>query len=82
MYLERVHRDMEQNVGGNDRTARLILGPILAVVGILILVDVVSLSPLVGGGLVLVGAILLVTGLTRVCILNRLFGINTREKTA
>jgi hypothetical protein len=71
---------MEQNVGGLDRTARLVVGPILAVVGILILLDVVATSPLLGGALILVGAVFLVTGLTQVCIINRVLGINTREK--
>lgn len=71
---------MEQNVGGMDRTARLVAGPILAVVGILILLDVVATSPLLGGALVLVGAVFLATGLTQVCVLNRLLGINTRKK--
>jgi len=39
---------MEKNVGGTDRTVRLV-----------------------------VGAVLLFTGVTQMCILNRLFGIDT-----
>jgi uncharacterized membrane protein len=71
---------MEQNVGGLDRTARLVAGPILAVVGILILLDIVATSPLLGGALVLVGAVFLGTGLTQMCIIHRVLGINTCKR--
>ena len=71
---------MEPNVGGLDRTARIIVGPIVAIIGILILIGEVALNPIVGGGLLVVGAVLLATGLTRRCILNRVFGVNTASK--
>jgi uncharacterized membrane protein HdeD (DUF308 family) len=68
---------MERNVGGMDRTARLVLGPLLAVVGLAIVLDVVSTSVYLGGALVLVGAILLVTGAVQQCPINSLLGVNT-----
>jgi len=68
---------MERNVGGMDRTARLVLGPLLAVVGLAIVFDVVSTNVYLGGGLVVVGAILLVTGALQQCPINSVLGVNT-----
>jgi len=68
---------MERNVGGMDRSARLVLGPLLAVVGLAIVLDVVSTSVYLGGALVLAGAILLVTGAVQQCPINSLLGVNT-----
>lgn len=68
---------MEQNVGGFDRTARLVAGPILAVVGLLIVADIVSAALPLGAALLLVGAVLLGTGLTQRCIINQVLGVNT-----
>jgi uncharacterized membrane protein HdeD (DUF308 family) len=68
---------MERNVGGMDRTARFVLGPLLAVAGLAIVFDVVSTSVYLGGALVAVGAILLVTGAVQQCPINSLLGVNT-----
>ena len=68
---------MERNVGGMDRTARLVLGPLLAVVGLAVVFDVVSTNVYLGGALVAVGAILLVTGAVQQCPINSLLGVNT-----
>lgn len=68
---------MEQNVGGMDRTARLVAGPLLLLVGIATLVEVLPFGTVVGGVALLIGVVFLVTGLTRTCILNRLLGIDT-----
>ncbi|MFC7058642.1 YgaP-like transmembrane domain [Halovenus salina] len=68
---------MEQNVGGFDRTARLVAGPILAVVGLLIVAGVVSAALPLGAALLLVGVVLLGTGLTQRCIINQVLGVNT-----
>ncbi|WP_302080102.1 YgaP family membrane protein [Salinibaculum rarum] len=68
---------MEQNVGGLDRTARLVVGPILAIVGIATLLEVLDLGTVFGAAALLFGVVFLVTGLTRVCFLHRLLGINT-----
>ncbi|MEF8785459.1 MAG: DUF2892 domain-containing protein [Haloarculaceae archaeon] len=68
---------MEQNVGGLDRTARLVAGPLLALVGIAALVEVLPLGTVPGAIALLLGVVFLVTGLSRTCILNRLLGIDT-----
>jgi len=68
---------MERNVGGMDRTVRLVLGPLLAVAGLAIVFDVVSTTVYLGGALVVVGAILLVTGAVQQCPINSLLGVNT-----
>lgn len=74
---------MRVNVGGYDRIARLVLGPLLFVVGI---VGYAGLVPLAVGPvpqafgsllLVLVGLILTVTGAVRRCPLNAVVGLNT-----
>jgi hypothetical protein len=71
---------MERNVGGLDRTGRLVIGAILAVAGIAALLEYWAAGPIVGGVALAVGAILLVTGATRKCPLNLLAGINTAKK--
>jgi hypothetical protein len=68
---------METNVGGLDRTARLVAGPLLLVVGLAALAELLPLGAVVGGLALLVGVVFTVTGLTRRCILNQLLGINT-----
>jgi len=68
---------MERNVGGMDRTARLVLGPLLAVVGLAVVFDVVSTNVYLGGALVVVGTIFLVTGAVQQCPINSLLGVNT-----
>lgn len=73
---------MEKNVGGIDRTARLIVGPVLIVVGLAIYAGLFA----VGTGAVAVwfpivalilGAVLAVTGYTQKCPIWRALGVNT-----
>lgn len=68
---------MEQNVGGMDRTARLIAGPLLVLVGAGALLEAVPGGMAVGAVALLLGAVFTVTGLTRMCILNKVLGIDT-----
>jgi hypothetical protein len=68
---------MERNVGGLDRTARLVLGPLLAIAGLAIVLGVVSTNVYLGAVLVLVGAVFLVTGAVQQCPINQLLGVNT-----
>lgn len=74
---------MHVNVGGYDRIARLVLGPVLFVVGLAGYAGLVSLAvgpvPQALGSLllVLVGLILAVTGAVRRCPLNAAVGLNT-----
>ncbi|WP_436926491.1 YgaP family membrane protein [Halosimplex amylolyticum] len=72
---------MEKNVGGYDRIARLVLGPILIIAALAVYFEVLAVAGLLGAALVvaglLVGAVFVVTGATQVCVLNRLLGIDT-----
>lgn len=63
---------LKQNVGGIDRTARLIGGSLLLGLGLL------RRRGARGNGLLsAIGAIALETGLTRFCPINRMLGIQT-----
>lgn len=78
---------MERNVGGYDRIARLILGPILVIVAAAAFGGYVTVaSGFVGAALLwvalLLGAALIVTGTTQKCVLNGLLGFDTfRDKS-
>jgi len=77
---------METNVGGLDRTVRLVLGVLLLAVGVLGYAGVVRVAvgplpqALTSIVLVLIGLVLLVTGLTRKCMINSLLGVNTARR--
>ncbi|EFW92280.1 hypothetical protein ZOD2009_09485 [Haladaptatus paucihalophilus DX253] len=77
---------MEKNVGGLDRTARLIGGPILVAIGVALLAGYldIGLAGTVGlavTALILVaGAIFVITGTTQKCPANQVAGINTYDK--
>ncbi|WP_276301762.1 YgaP family membrane protein [Halorussus lipolyticus] len=68
---------MEKNVGGFDRTARLILGPALLLVVLAWLLGAIALDLWLAVVVLLVGTILTVTGLTQKCPANSLLGMNT-----
>ena len=73
---------MEKNVGGYDRIARLVLGPILAIVGGAQLLGYVTIAAgtlglAVGILALLVGLVFLVTGAVQKCPLNSLLGFDT-----
>lgn len=70
---------MNRNVGGLDRSARLIVGSILAIAGIVVAAGFWELGTLVGAGALVVGAVLLVTGATQKCPLNSVAGVDTTE---
>jgi len=68
---------MENNIGATDRTVRLALGGVLAALGVAVFAGALDFGPIAGGAAVAVGAILLVTGLTNVCPIYRVFGVDT-----
>ena len=77
---------MEKNVGGYDRTARFVVGPLLILVGAaalagLFTVAAGTLGLAVAAVLVLVGAILTYTGYTQRCPLNSMLGMNTYRES-
>lgn len=79
---------MQKNVGGLDRIARLILGPVLVLAGVAGYAGLVTLAvgpvpqALASALVVLVGAILVVTGAVQRCPINRLLGVNTYREPA
>jgi len=74
---------MNKNVGGYDRLGRFVLGAVLVVAGIAGYAGIVRVAvgplpqALAALLLVLIGAILLVTGYTRKCPINSVIGMNT-----
>lgn len=70
---------MDKNVGGIDRTGRIIIGVIVAVAGIAALAGYWAVGTVVAGVALVVGAILLVTGTTQKCPVNEAAGIDTTE---
>ncbi|SEO45532.1 Protein of unknown function [Halogranum amylolyticum] len=77
---------MKKNVGGMDRTARLIVGPLLVLTGIAGYAGMLALAvgplpqALTSVAVFLIGTILLVTGLVQKCPLNRVLGVNTYRR--
>lgn len=68
---------MEPNVGGLDRTARLVGGLLVALTGLASLGGLLSLGTTVAAVLAVVGTIVFGTGLTQQCLAYRLFGVDT-----
>lgn len=69
---------MLANVGSLDRVARLVLGAVL--IALPFLTDFPAWDlPLVRFGVPLAGAVLMVTGAVRWCLLYRLLGVSTRR---
>jgi hypothetical protein len=70
---------MDKNVGGIDRTGRIVIGLVVAIAGVAALAGYWAVGAVVGGVALLVGAILLVTGTTQKCPINEAAGIDTTE---
>jgi hypothetical protein len=76
---------MDPNVGGFDRKARLVVGPVLLLVGLASFAGVLELGlagtvgVLVAGTLLVAGVILSVTGATQKCPANEMAGLDTTE---
>lgn len=70
---------MDKNVGGIDRTGRIIIGVIAAIAGIAALLGYWGAGAVVGAIALVVGIILLVTGTTQKCPINDAAGIDTTK---
>ena len=70
---------MDKNVGGMDRSARIVVGALLAVAGIVVALGYWELGTLLGAGAIVVGAVLLVTGATQKCPINSVAGVDTTD---
>ena len=71
--------NMEKNVGGLDRTARIVVGALLVVAGVAGLAELWAVGLVVGIIAVLVGVVLFLTGTTQKCPINEATGIDTRK---
>jgi len=70
---------MQQNVGGLDRIARIVVGPVLVLAGIAVFTGYAALGAAVGVAALLFGAIMLVTGTTQKCPANEIAGVDTTD---
>ena len=70
---------MEKNVGGLDRTSRLVVGTLAVIAGVAAFVGYWSAGAVIGAFALVVGAILLVTGSTQKCPMNDAAGIDTTK---
>jgi len=70
---------MEPNVGGIDRTGRIVIGIVAALAGIAAIAGYLAVSAVVGTVAVVIGAILFVTGTTQKCPINEAVGIDTTK---
>lgn len=68
---------MESNIGATDRQIRIVAGLVLAAVGLATLGGFLDFGTAVGAVLTVLGGVLTATGLVRVCLLYRLFGLDT-----
>nr|WP_233740843.1 YgaP-like transmembrane domain [Halobaculum saliterrae] len=68
---------MKGNIGATDKQTRIVIGLGMAVVGLATLGGLLGLGMMVGAVVTLLGLVLVGTGLARVCLLYRLFGIDT-----
>ncbi|HUX63369.1 DUF2892 domain-containing protein [Sulfuricella sp.] len=66
---------MKCNVGGIDRTGRIVIGIVLLLVGLATPLDMIWRVVVL-----IVAAIALLTGIVRFCPVNAIFGINTCER--
>lgn len=71
---------MNRNVGGLDRKARLVLGPLLLVVAAVSFIGFLAVSPVIAAIAFVVGAVLLVTGITQRCPANSILGVDTCKR--
>ncbi|MFT4883538.1 MAG: hypothetical protein ACI8U4_001045 [Natronomonas sp.] len=77
---------MDKNVGGYDRIGRFVIGAVLVIAGIAGYAGLfrVAVGPvpqaLMALILVVIGAVLLVTGYSRTCPINSMLGIDTFKR--
>jgi hypothetical protein len=68
---------VKNNISATDRAVRVVVGLVVGVIGLATLGGLLGLGATIGAALLLVGLILVGTGLVRVCLLYRLLGIDT-----
>ena len=68
---------MDRNVGGIDRTARLVTGVLLVIGALAVFAGYLVWGAAIGVLALVVGAVLVVTGTTQKCPINEAAGIDT-----
>lgn len=68
---------MRDNIGASDRALRLAAGGLLAITGLAVFGGLLNLGALTGGLALMFGAVLVGTGLTRLCPLYKIIGVDT-----
>jgi hypothetical protein len=68
---------MDKNVGGIDRTGRIVIGLVLTIAGIAALTGYWAIGAVTGVIAIAVAAVLLVTGTTQKCPINEAVGVDT-----
>ena len=70
---------MQKNVGGIDRTGRLVIGAIAVLAGVAALLGYWAVGIVTAVIALVIGAILLVTGTTQKCPINDAAGVDTTK---
>ena len=70
---------MQKNVGGIDRTGRLVIGALAVLAGIAALIGYWAVGIVTAVIALVIGAILLVTGTTQKCPINDAAGVDTTK---
>ncbi|SER86557.1 YgaP family membrane protein [Natrinema salaciae] len=73
---------MDKNVGGIDRTGRIVIGTVLVIAGLAALTGYWAIGAVAGGVAIAVAAVLLVTGTTQKCPINEAVGVDTTAEDA
>lgn len=68
---------MDKNVGGIDRTGRIVIGLVLTIAGIAALTGYWAIGAVAGVIALVVAAVFLVTGTTQKCPINEAVGVDT-----
>ncbi|MDY6778778.1 MAG: DUF2892 domain-containing protein [Candidatus Nanohaloarchaea archaeon] len=71
---------MKHNVGGMDRTGRLIVGTVLLIAGLAAATGRLQMGVTVGAAGIVIGTILIGTGATQTCPIYAVAGLDTSEE--
>lgn len=70
---------MQKNVGGLDRTARIIVGPLLLVAALAAFTGYLAVGTIAGAVSLVAGILMVVTGTTQKCPAHELTGMDTTQ---
>lgn len=70
---------MQKNVGGLDRTARIVVGPLLLVAAVAAFTGLLAVGTVVGAVSLVAGMLMVVIGTTQNCPAHKLTGMDTTQ---